>query len=491
MKRLIHLLYIAFALLLTGARLQAQSPVSSESVPVSDDSLLQTNAVSAQRNIGDLIRVFGDGVLPSDQQCNKGAFFFGSGKIDGHVSHGSVAFFGSQEINGTVENGVGVFFGTLKLGSNAVVKGQVIVMGGTLERDPGAKLSQEPVEIARIGDYPVVASIGNWLRQGLLMGRPLPPGMVWVWWVAGAFFLVYLTTLVLFPRPVQACVQTLEQRPVGSFFAGLLLKVLLAPAVALLIATGFGVLAIPFLLLALLAACVFGKTALLQFTGSQIGRQIGNVAAQKPLIALVSGGLVFCVFYMIPVLGLIVWGVALLFALGAATLTAAGSMKRESAPSRIDVSPAPGQAPGGAAEFQPALTPAQEAGLRRVGFWLRAVALALDAFLFICIGFVVARLFGHATPALMFLAWGVYHVGMWTWKGTTIGGIILGLKLVRIDGQPIDVAVAIVRALSSLFSAMALGLGFFWAGWSREKRSWHDRIAGSVVVKMPKGAALV
>ena len=29
----------------------------------------------------------------------------------------------------------------------------------------------------------------------------------------------------------------------------------------------------------------------------------------------------------------------------------------------------------------------------------------------------------------------VYHIALWTWKGTTVGGIILQMRLVRTDGQ--------------------------------------------------------
>jgi uncharacterized RDD family membrane protein YckC len=75
--------------------------------------------------------------------------------------------------------------------------------------------------------------------------------------------------------------------------------------------------------------------------------------------------------------------------------------------------------------------------------------------------------------------------------GMTVGGIVMGIKLVRVDGRPVDLGVALVRAAASIFSALILGLGFFWAGWNREKQSWHDKIAGTVMVKVPKGVALL
>ena len=79
---------------------------------------------------------------------------------------------------------------------------------------------------------------------------------------------------------------------------------------------------------------------------------------------------------------------------------------------------------------------------------------------------------------------------MWAWKGATLGGMVLRLRIVRVDGTPITLAATLVRSLSSFLSAVALFLGFFWAGWSREKRAWHDRIAGTLVVRMPPGTPL-
>ena len=47
-------------------------------------------------------------------------------------------------------------------------------------------------------------------------------------------------------------------------------------------------------------------------------------------------------------------------------------------------------------------------------------------------------------------------------KGTTIGGIICGLKVVRIDDRPLDWPTCIVRALGCFLSMAVMGLGFFW-----------------------------
>ena len=80
---------------------------------------------------------------------------------------------------------------------------------------------------------------------------------------------------------------------------------------------------------------------------------------------------------------------------------------------------------------------------------------------------------------------------MWRRRGTTIGGIVCGLKVVRIDNREIDWTTAIVRALGCFLSLAVVGLGFIWVAFDDEKQSWHDKIAGTTVVRVPKGMSLI
>jgi uncharacterized RDD family membrane protein YckC len=51
--------------------------------------------------------------------------------------------------------------------------------------------------------------------------------------------------------------------------------------------------------------------------------------------------------------------------------------------------------------------------------------------------------------------------------------------------------VALVRALAALFGVCVMFLGFLWILWDSERQGWHDKIAGTVVVKLPRGTPLV
>ena len=96
-------------------------------------------------------------------------------------------------------------------------------------------------------------------------------------------------------------------------------------------------------------------------------------------------------------------------------------------------------------------------------------------------------LFVHFPP-LVALA---YFVGMWMWKGTTVGGVILKLQVVRTDGSKITIPVALVRSLGAVLSAAALFLGFLWIAWDKDNEAWHDKLAGTAVVRGPQSIALI
>jgi uncharacterized RDD family membrane protein YckC len=119
----------------------------------------------------------------------------------------------------------------------------------------------------------------------------------------------------------------------------------------------------------------------------------------------------------------------------------------------------------------------------RAGFFDRLAAFALDSAL-IFIGNGILDLTRHDSgPFLLLLA---YHIAFWAWKGTTVGGIICQLRVVRVDGSPLRFVDALVRGLASLFSIAVLGLGCFWILRDPENQSWHDKVAGTYVVKVPR-----
>ena len=154
------------------------------------------------------------------------------------------------------------------------------------------------------------------------------------------------------------------------------------------------------------------------------------------------------------------------------------------------VSPSASTSPNSAATPQQTLSlTAAAVSLPRASFVVRMGALAIDMLL---IAAIVNNIFDHAEVFSMILVpLAIYGAVMWKLKGSTIGGIVCNIQVVRLDGREIDWATAIVRALSCFLSLIAAGLGFLWMLFDSERQTWHDKIAGTVVVRVPKGMSLV
>jgi uncharacterized RDD family membrane protein YckC len=130
-----------------------------------------------------------------------------------------------------------------------------------------------------------------------------------------------------------------------------------------------------------------------------------------------------------------------------------------------------------------ASAPPVSASLPRAGFWIRMAALLIDVLL---VGFAMSLL--HHSSHLHLFVLGAYGAAMWRLRGSTVGGIVFDLKVVRLDGREIDWETAIVRALACFLSLAVAGLGFIWIAFDPGNQAWHDKIAGTAVVRLPKSA---
>ena len=461
----------------------------------------------------EMVTVFGNSKV-TGEVGREMATVFGNAEMSGKVTREMATIFGDAEVNGEVGREVTVVFGNLKLGPNAVVNRDCVVVFGKIEKDPGATVTGNILEI-----MPWLSGLKDYIRNGLLMGRLLPPGSVLAWIIVALHFLLYFLVAVIVPKPAASGVRQLDDNPFLCFGIGLLTLILLVPLSFILIATGIGIILLPLVGLAKIALLVLGKVSTLEFFGLQILRRFWSDADNRPIVAFLLGFLLVTVIYMIPILGLLTWILLRPLSLGAAMLAVFKSVRkngngtpapgiplRSSAnqtgssatpPVSPDVPPAP---PSSYSEGEPQndsrlLSPSDPATgfsgatgpetiiMPRAGFWIRIGANSLDAILLL---WLIAFNFWF----FLFI-WMAYHVGMWTWKGTTIGGIICKVKVVRLDGSPADFGVSLVRFLASFFSAAALGLGFFWTGWTRNRQSWHDLIAGTVIVRVPQSIKLI
>jgi len=134
------------------------------------------------------------------------------------------------------------------------------------------------------------------------------------------------------------------------------------------------------------------------------------------------------------------------------------------------------------------------------GFIPRAFALTIDivvvsfiallayfAGLFILYGFDFGS-YGTADMPMplyiaLFLLSSTYFVFLHGYGGATVGKMVLGIKLINRYGEGVGIWDAFIRWIGYYISGAFLCAGFLWSLVDSECQTWHDKIAGTYVVK--------
>ncbi len=419
----------------------------------------------------------------------------------GTVGDVAVAVLGTAYINGHVKGKVVAVLGNVELGPDAVVDGEIVCVGGQVKRDAQATVHGNVQNVAFGGHNFNFTGLQTWFRECLRYARPLAfnSNLLWAWGIALTFLGFYTLIALITPAGVRKCVTTLEERPGYSILSSLLTLLLTPVAYLLLVLTlviGIGFILMPLLSLGLFFAALFGKVVMLAWLGSRLTKLFGNGPLSHPAFAVIIGGAIVLGLYTIPIVGFIVYKLLGILGLGVVLYTLLLQFQA-SRPAPRPFAAGAMVAGGGAATagesppVSPTLPPVISAAtLPRAGFWHRLLASILDAVI-VGMAFGMIHSIWHGFGGIFPFWYAVYCVIMWATKGTTIGGIICGLKVVRLDDRPVDWSVAIVRALSGFLSLAVAGLGFIWVVFDDEKQSWHDKIAGTTIVRVPKGTALL
>src|SRR5579863_6633518 len=518
-----------------------------ERVNIGHDSTLREGETADS-----VVSVFGSST--SDGNAGDVVSILGDTRVTGEVSDSAVAVLGNTYIDGKVAGDTVTVLGDLDLGPRADIGGDAVVVGGSVRRDPAAVIHGS-VQNVLGGDFGSFGWLHAWVRHCLLYARPLAfaPGLGWAWGLALACLALYVVLALLFREGLSRCVRTFETQPGHTVLAGLIAALLTPVLLVLLCVTVIGIAAVPFVVFTLLWVSLFGKAVMLAWLGGRITGKSGADTASHPAVAVLIGGAVVLVLYVVPILGFLVYKLLGFLGLGAVVYTLILAFRANRAakegPGSSTVPPRPASAragevpPSGAAAAQgpafstssagtaagpapseaaapgasagasaaagaaagagaglgagantaaasaaAAVPPAAQpvtAALPRAGFWIRMVALLLD---FLLVGIVMSILHTHHVELIVLATYGAV---MWKVRGSTIGGSVFDLRVVRLDGREVNWETAIVRALSCFLSMVVAGLGFFWIAFDANHQAWHDKIAGTVVVRVPKGVPLV
>lgn len=144
-------------------------------------------------------------------------------------------------------------------------------------------------------------------------------------------------------------------------------------------------------------------------------------------------------------------------------------------------------------------------GTRLVAYIIDAVILAIIGAV---VGFFVGAMFGpnpndytwyyeynDALARTQLLSTGVgliinalYFIYFLTNKdGQTPGKSAMNIKIVKSNGAPLTAGDAFLRNIVGYFiSGIVILLGFIWAAFDQQKQGWHDKLANTYVVRVPR-----
>lgn len=140
------------------------------------------------------------------------------------------------------------------------------------------------------------------------------------------------------------------------------------------------------------------------------------------------------------------------------------------------------------------------------GFWIRVIAFILDGIVISVITGALSPIFGQPIfetetitaggnqitfnyttgGALSGLFGLLYFVGFWSLRGQTPGQMPFRLRVVKAtDGERPDWVVSLLRYVGLIISFAVILLGVIWVAFDGRKQGWHDKIAGTLVIRDP------
>jgi len=138
--------------------------------------------------------------------------------------------------------------------------------------------------------------------------------------------------------------------------------------------------------------------------------------------------------------------------------------------------------------------------VKYAGFWIRLGAVLIDLMVMGVVLYIPSTIiygseywvgdqFFYGFWDLMF-SYVLPLVGtIWFWLrfSGTPGKMVLKLKIVDAGtGNKLTFGQAIGRYFAYILSAIPFFLGYIWVGFDKRKQSWHDKLAGTVVIRNVK-----
>ncbi len=138
----------------------------------------------------------------------------------------------------------------------------------------------------------------------------------------------------------------------------------------------------------------------------------------------------------------------------------------------------------------------------KCGFWIRFIAYLIDGIVIgvplLILGAILGAFSGSSTAnqvseglVIWYLIALVVSIGyfIYFWSaggGQTLGMRMFKLRVIKTNGSPVSVGSAVLRYIGMIINSIIFGLpiGWIWAAFDKNKQGWHDKIAGTYVIKL-------
>ncbi|WP_139490553.1 RDD family protein [Brevibacillus dissolubilis] len=137
------------------------------------------------------------------------------------------------------------------------------------------------------------------------------------------------------------------------------------------------------------------------------------------------------------------------------------------------------------------------------GFWLRFAATVVDSIFLSAVNAIIfdsmERAMGIDNPAQTLTSmdmWAVlfnfaYIILLTWWTGQTLGKMLFRIRVVNANthtsGERLSFGQVILReVIGKLLSSLVLLIGYLWMLFNDEKQTWHDKLAKTYVVRVPR-----
>ena len=251
--------------------------------------------------------------------------FGGEIRIEGTVTDSVINFGGTIIIEGEVEKTVVGFGSDIILKSTARIQGDVLSLGGTLDKDPGAIIKGDTVYFSTSDE------VSKFFKEGFagVFGfSVLPLLIIFRLITLVIWFILAIILVAIFPKQISFASNQIRTSFWPIFGTGILSIIIFTGLIIFSVFLCFILIGIP-ILLALAAIGIvikiFGRVVIFYFLGDWIFKAFGGKQASG-LLAVILGLLLFGLIGFIPIIGsllsfvfsIIGWGVVIRTKFGSA-----------------------------------------------------------------------------------------------------------------------------------------------------------------------------